>query len=738
MSTRLLMGLAAAVALFALTGLDEVTCIPTKPGDVVCTLATDCIGMAHLSCPGDWTCFYGTCVWECAPLSPEVCDGWDNDGDGLVDEDVVWENGNACIDQGVCVGLQPVCAGALGWQCVYDGVDEYEAVEISCDGLDNDCDGLVDEELDWKEMGACKSLGVCDSPLLEVECKGESGWECHYDSVGEDYQAVEFSCDGLDNDCDGNVDMGACSPCEPCTTDWQCATVACKKTMFGEQYCSVGNDKCVLSYPEVPQCWVLQSGEKACKSSTQPALCTQDGVWFDNLQPCEDPTPACFDGECMTCLPGAKRCQGNIIQFCTDGIQWTDQFICAPGYVCIGDGKCVGNDEFLVAGDVLVSGAQSSPTVAVTEDGRVAIAWTDDSVGGGAMTDIVARFHSDDLSPAGPTVVVNTVLDSAQTEPAMAGMPFEDGGFVAAWTSEVQDGSGKGVFGALFSNTGERLVADDIQFNTFTEGDQEHPSVAAFYNGDFLVVWESVALPDPGLDNDGRGIYMRLYKADGTSYWDTEKLVNSFTSNDQRWPDVAARDDEGYVITWTSTSQDGANQAVVFVPLDQGGNKVDQEFFTPSSQKRSTVAGFGGVRAGWHVIAWESFGQDGSSNGVFMNIFNSESEPQWGMDIPVNEGVLTGSQKDPDIAVLDDNSVVVVWETPNLDGDGYAVAARVFDQWGNPVDGAEEFQVNFTEAGDQENPMVAAIDSCHYVVVWDSVTNVPFNVDIFARVPGVP
>lgn len=62
MSTRLCMGLAAAVALLALTGLDEVTCIPTKPGDVVCTIPDDCVGMAHLSCPGDWTCFYGTCV----------------------------------------------------------------------------------------------------------------------------------------------------------------------------------------------------------------------------------------------------------------------------------------------------------------------------------------------------------------------------------------------------------------------------------------------------------------------------------------------------------------------------------------------------------------------------------------------------------------------------------------------------------------------------------------------------
>jgi hypothetical protein len=53
------------------------------------------------------------------------------------------------MSEGVCVGQEE--SGALcvqgGWLCAFDWVDTYESVETSCDGLDNDCDGLVDEGL---------------------------------------------------------------------------------------------------------------------------------------------------------------------------------------------------------------------------------------------------------------------------------------------------------------------------------------------------------------------------------------------------------------------------------------------------------------------------------------------------------------------------------------------------------------------------------------------------------------
>ncbi len=72
-----------------------------------------------------------------------------------------------------------------------------------CNGLDDDLDGLIDA---WPDGGpltvACPlTLGVCAS--AHSTCR-DAGWTvCDY---GPDYQLTERRCDGLDNDCDGTVD----------------------------------------------------------------------------------------------------------------------------------------------------------------------------------------------------------------------------------------------------------------------------------------------------------------------------------------------------------------------------------------------------------------------------------------------------------------------------------------------------------------------------------------------------
>ncbi len=47
---------------------------------------------------------------------------------------------------GVCEGARKVCSVSAGWgEPDYAAVDGYEADEVSCDGADNDCDGETDE-----------------------------------------------------------------------------------------------------------------------------------------------------------------------------------------------------------------------------------------------------------------------------------------------------------------------------------------------------------------------------------------------------------------------------------------------------------------------------------------------------------------------------------------------------------------------------------------------------------------
>ena len=89
---------------------------------------------------------------DIGPAGPEVCDGWDNDCDGLIDE-LLDEEGLPCETGwlGVCeLGVLRCFDGE--WACV----PAHEPTPEVCDSLDNDCDGAVDEE-----QGLCPDEQQC-------------------------------------------------------------------------------------------------------------------------------------------------------------------------------------------------------------------------------------------------------------------------------------------------------------------------------------------------------------------------------------------------------------------------------------------------------------------------------------------------------------------------------------------------------------------------------------------------
>ena len=158
------------------------------------------------------------------PGATEYCDGVDEDCDGATDEDAVDAITSYADADGDSYGeLKSVtvdCSVPAG--NVYDATDCDDsraqvypgAVEV-CDDLDDDCNGFVDDfavdaptwyaDADADTWGdAATTLAECDQPTGYVERADDCA-----DSVATVNPDVPETCNGIDDDCDGTVDVGA-------------------------------------------------------------------------------------------------------------------------------------------------------------------------------------------------------------------------------------------------------------------------------------------------------------------------------------------------------------------------------------------------------------------------------------------------------------------------------------------------------------------------------------------------
>ncbi len=225
------------------------------------------------------------CVGQVSP-SVELCNGLDDDCDGLTDETPVGDN-QFCGPEhptGVCVRGQKHC---FGGEFICIGA-RYPTAE-ECNGVDDDCDGLTDEDLYHRCDTACGSgVEVCENAQW-ANCDAQQ-------------PALEI-CNQLDDDCDGDIDEGLTCPCTVGEVT-QCTSGIVDES--GEPLaCGAGLRRCLP--PGIPgPCKFFDTIDELCDNWDNDC----DGVVDD------------FSSICAEQLAGIGVCKAGL-HHCTSG-HWSD------------------------------------------------------------------------------------------------------------------------------------------------------------------------------------------------------------------------------------------------------------------------------------------------------------------------------------------------------------------------------------------------------------------------------
>jgi hypothetical protein len=282
---------------------------------------------------------------------------------------------------------------------------------------------------------------------------------------------------------------------------------------------------------------------------------------------------------------------------------------------------------------------QGNPSIAATAGGDFVVAWQSTNQNG-SDTDVFVRRFDAAGTPQANEFRVNTYTPDFQGRPDVA---VDAGGdFVVAWDSHDQDGSLSGVYAQRFDAAGAPR-GGEFRVNTYTTSSQYSPAVASDAGGSFVVAWVS--------DQDGSswGVFGQRFDASGTPRG-AEFRVNTYTTGYQSTSAIASDASGNFIVSWNSNAQDGSLTGVFAQRFDASGARRGAEFrvnsYTTDHQWFPVVAA---DAVGNLVVAWQDHAQGWTNRDVTARRFGGLVPTAVGVDTDPGGNVILEPAETVDI-----------------------------------------------------------------------------------------
>ena len=379
---------------------------------------------------------------------------------------------------------------------------------------------------------------------------------------------------------------------------------------------------------------------------------------------------------------------------------------------------------------------QASPVVKAELNGDFRAVWHSESAGccepgSGCSPDFDIRMRTIRSSNESQ---VNSYKSGNQQFPSLA-VYNSDGDFVVVWESTRSSGSddrGRSIQMRRFNSSGTPLE-DDVQTNTYVDGDQCFPSVATGADGGFAVVWESrdpSGPTDPNIcpnNPTDSNIWMRTFDSTGAPNCDSppcvEFMVNGFTTGNQLRPAVTGDANGDFIVAWESKGSSGSDEQGYSIQVRRArgmplGNDFQVNTFIAGDQRRPSIAL---DAAGDFVVVWDSEGSFGSDNSDSSIQMRTLTPNFWPPTNQVQVNTYTAyTQRRPSVTTDTNGDLLVVWESRGSgtspgdpDTDKFSIQLRRLYE-------TVDFQVNTFTRGNQLDAAITVGDNGDFLILWKS------------------